>query len=478
MVVSPTKVADSETPTGGEVSPPAKSQQPALIANSCELVSTSSLNATQCDLAFGKGVHIVGQRVDALVIAFRICPGWDVIEAVRRRQALANTVGAAELVLGNFRFALRRRRTPGRVPLENADLRAVFDENAADGFGLELTARATCLGTRHLEQSLNLLYCVADAFGVIHEARLRRFDLAADYAGFELDASDANRVQTRRARLDAFLVDEKDLDGVAISPALREHRSAAHRVTGITVAAGNPLMARMYAKDIELRQPGREEKRAMEHAIWSMHGWNGSDPVTRVEFQGRGVFLDEIDLRDPRALPERLDAVFQHCVRWVRLIDPSSSTRRTRCALDKRWEVVTETVFSHAAAPALRSRAYRGGARPSHVAGAVQSALASRGLLALPTLVAPDGQRFADAAEFAAHLEPRDAEGWVYDAVRGMFLRASELCAEEVLTRFGARGGVEAMAARTLAVQARFWSADDQTPAPSNDAGPQEGQRK
>jgi hypothetical protein len=165
-------------------------------------------------------------------------------------------------------------------------------------------------------------------------------------------------------------------------------------------------------------------------------------------------------------------------MRWVRLIDPASSTRRTRCALDERWQVVMDTVFSHAAAPATRSREHRGGARPSHVSGAVQSALASRGLLTVPLLVASDGRTFEDAAEFAAHLEPRDAEGWVYDAIRGMFLRASELYAEELVTRFGPRGRVEAVATRTRAVQARFWSSDDLTPAPSNDAGSQEGPKK
>lgn len=276
MVVSPIKVADSETPTGGEVSPPAKSQQPADVEQTCEAVSISSSNTTQRDVAFGKGVCIVGQRVDMLVVAFRLGLGWDVVQTVRQRQELANQVGAAELALDDFRFALKRRRSLCGVPFENADLRGIFDEAAAGGFVLELTVRATCLALRSLQESLILLFRIANAFGVVHDARLRRFDLAADYAGFELYPADADRVQTTRARLDAFRIDDKDIDGLSTPEALREHRSASHRVTGITVAAGNPFMARVYAKGIELQQAGREQKRAIEHAIWLGNGWDGS----------------------------------------------------------------------------------------------------------------------------------------------------------------------------------------------------------
>ena len=183
--------------------------------------------------------------------------------------------------------------------------------------------------------------------------------------------------------------------------------------------------------------------------------------VTRVEFQGRGVFLDEINLRDPRALPEKLDPVFQRGVRWVRLIDPSSNARRTRCALDSRWQVVTDTVFSHAAPPIERSRAFRGGARPSHVSGSVQSALASSGLLRPPQLVTADGRTFEDPAEFADHLDHGAAVEWVHNAYRDMFRGASELCADDAVARFGSHAAVVAVATKNEAARARFWSHDD-----------------
>ncbi len=262
--------------------------------------------------------------------------------------------------------------------------------------------------------------------------------------------------------MDSFRAEQKDFDevgGEVLEP-LREHRNASLSVTGITVAAGNPLMARVYAKDIELRQAGREEKRAIEHRIWSEHGWDGVAPVTRVEFQCRGEFLDEIRLRDPRALGDNVDAAFQHCVRWLRLIEPGSSSRRTRSRLDPRWVVVTSTEFAHEADPIMRDRKHRGGALPSHVAGAVQSALAANRRLDCAQLVTPDGEVFENESDFANALSPSDAEAWVRECCAEQFSRAADLCANDALTRHGPNGAVLALVSHARAVCARFSSVD------------------
>lgn len=461
MAVSPIEVTEKATPRRGEVSPPAKSQLNARLSEIGEKVESSGDSAAGETVAFDQGVRCVGKRVDALVIAFKVLVRGAVANQITAQRALANEVGAAELRIGSFRFALRRGRQE-RLPFENADIRGMYDALASGGFVLELTARATFLATRSLSESVGLLTRIARAFGVLRDTRLRRFDLAADYAGFQLSPGDIDRVVTTRARLQAFRADPKDVDEAAPDgyATLREHRDSTLQVTGITVAAGNPLMARVYAKDVELKQPGREGKRAMEHQIWRENGWNGIDSVTRVEFQCRGVFLDEIQLRDPRALEAKLDAVFQLCVRWLRFIEPESNPRRIRCRLDPWWQVVSNTVFAHEAAPLARSRRHRGGARPAHVSGAVQSALASIGLLGPPELVTREGEVFEDETRFAMALDPAGAEGWVRRKHAEMFAAASNVCAAEVLSRFGPRGAVRAVAARTKATIARFSSTD------------------
>ena len=462
----PEPVEDRNDRAGGRVSPPAKSLGTASRAEGAKYPLDSVREPRLDGGAFGGTLRCVGKRVDALVVAFRLEISPAVEDEISERQALADETGAAELRLGEFTFELKRTRTQSVVRLENADIRGRFDPRASGGFVLELTMRAVFLATHSLAETLTMCTRLASEFGEIAESRLRRFDLAADFAGFRLEPNDIERVQTTRASTTTFRVDSKDVDEASIEHGvpLREQRDAARVVTGLTVAAGNPLMARIYAKDKELNLPGREEKRAIEHTIWHQNGWNGIDPVARVEFQCRGEFLSEIGLRNPEHLEQNVDGVFQLAVRWLRFIEPGTKAKRTRCELDFRWAVVVATVFVHESSPIVRDRSYRGGARPSHVAGAVRSVLAAIGNLPPPEMISSDGEVFASERDFAAGLRPDRAEEWVAQTNENMFRQAAKICSEDLLMRHGPAGSVLTLAARIGASRARFSSADAQRP--------------
>lgn len=316
----------SAPPTDGgvRVSHPAKSQPDGIECADADFVQIPAVEGSGVVPAFRGGVRPVGKRVDALVIAFKVGVRRSVTDEIDERQSLADLSGSAELRIAELRFALKCRRARSVVAFENADVRCVYLPLASGAFVVEVVVRATFLATHPLSVSVALCKRIARGLGTIQEWRLRRFDIAADYAGFALSPDDVDRVLTTRARIQSFRADCKDVDEVEGELALpiREHRDSVLRVTGIMVAAGNPLMARVYAKDVELRHAGREEKREVEHKIWRSNGWDGAEPVTRVEFQCRGEFLDEIRLRNPGALESKLDAVFQRCVRWLRLIQP------------------------------------------------------------------------------------------------------------------------------------------------------------
>jgi len=261
---------------------------------------------------------VVGQRVDALVIAFALEVFPSIRDELQERQSIADLAGTAQLRIGDLTCAMKRSRRRDSIVFENADLRGSFDECAAGGWQLELIVRATYLATHALVEVIALARRMAEGFGTIKNARLRRFDLAADSVRFPLRKDDPDRIVTR-ARIDAFIAQTKDIDEVSgefCKPAVREHHSADHTITGFSVAQGNPLMACIYDKTAELAQPGREEKRAIEHEIWSRNGWNGIDPVTRIEFQHRGEFLDDVSLRDIDTLASRLDEIWQLDVRF------------------------------------------------------------------------------------------------------------------------------------------------------------------
>jgi len=468
----PKAFQDAHGAGGGPVSPPAKNQPDESERFGAQIVLGSACEVPGIRVVFGGQIRNIGKRVDALVVAFKVALLESVADEIQERQSLADVCGAAELRLGGFRFALRRTRARSIVAFENADVRGVYDPLASGAFVLEVVVRATFLATHALSESVALCEAIARTLGPIRDCRLRRFDIAVDYAGFALSPSDVERVLTTRARIESFLADSKDFDeaaGELVAP-VREHRDSVLRVTGITVAAGNPLMARVYAKDVELLHAGREEKREIEHKIWRDNGWDGVEPVTRVEFQCRGDFLDEIRLRNPYALEANLDAVFQRCVRWLRFIEPGTNSRRVRCDPDPRWTVVTSTAFRHEAKPIMRDRKHRGGARPAHISGAVQSALAAIGQLRPPEFVTPIGEVFEDETQFSLALAPAEAEEWVRRRNAEMFAQASELCSNDALTRHGPQEAVRAVASRGLAAIARFSSAD-RPDAPNSSAG-------
>ncbi|HXK20886.1 MAG TPA: hypothetical protein VNG33_23910, partial [Polyangiaceae bacterium] len=300
-------------------------------------------------------------RVDALVVAFKVAVEPAVNDELDERQSLADLAGAAEVKAGAARFAVKRSRSRDSFVLENADVRLVVDRRARGGWNVEVTVRAVYLATHSLADAIAMPRRLAASFGVVADARLRRFDLSGDFVGFELAPGDIERLQTTRSKAEQFAVQDKDVAevGTPLGRSLREYRDSGLRVTGFAVSSGNPMMARIYDKTVELRLPGREAKRDIEEARWRANGWDGVQTVVRVEFQHRGAFLDEIRLRDPQRLEGAIDAVWQRDVRWLTLIDVGSATRRCRCALDPRWEVVTGTIFSHVASPIARSREFR-----------------------------------------------------------------------------------------------------------------------
>ncbi|MDF3067092.1 MAG: hypothetical protein K0R38_2693 [Polyangiaceae bacterium] len=393
---------------------------------------------------------MVAVKVDAAPRAF---------DEAARRQALANETGSADLRLGGISFALKRSRRVDVIRFENADVRATLATGTPQGgWHLEVVVRATFLATHRLEDSLTVVRTVALLFGPILAMRLRRFDLAADFVGFPLRDDDSKCVVTRARGVTTFLAESKDVDevsGVVCKPNTREHR-ATGRVTGLTAGAGSALMARLYVKSEEVMLAGREEKRAIEHALWRREGWDGKESVTRVEFQCRGELLDELRLRDIALLPDRLDSTWQYCSRWLRLIEQGSSTRQKRCRIDTRWVAVQSTIFRHRSSAATRDRSVRTAARAAQVLGAALSLSAAGGDLRPIDLGATEDGELRDEAGFAAAMTDSEAQTWVRENVHAVLSQVGDRTASAFINRHGPKGAVIVIAARFNATAARF----------------------
>lgn len=460
---------------GGRVTPPAKSQEDSAGRNATtqgleSLVFPAGADAplASADIpippkATAQQPRVVGKRVDALVVAFAVEPPPPFRDELIERQSIADEAGIAQLTVAGLFFAMKRSRRRDAVSFENADVRGVFDERAAGNWKLELTVRATYLATHRLEESIALVKRIASGFGIVTAIRLRRFDLAVDSIGFPLAHDDIRRFVTQRAKVSAFAPEAKDLDipdRAGFKPAVIAHHGSRLQVTGFSIAQGNPLMARIYDKTEELAVQGNEEKRSIESTIWRANGWDGIAGVTRIEFQHRGVYLDEIDLRNVDDLADKLDAVWQSDVHWLRLVVPTAATRLRRCELDPRWQAVSNVIFRHTAAPIPRRRV-RGGATPEHVIGATRSRLAASGQLKAIKLGTTEDGELLDEHSFAYRMSDDEARAWLREYSLSLFGRAGRDAWRALANGSEPQKAVERFIVKNNSTVARFSSSDD-----------------
>lgn len=104
--------------------------------------------------------------------------------------------------------------------------------------------------------------------------------------------------------------------------------------TGWGIGAGGPLLCRLYNKTIEIQKSGKEYL----HLLWKERGWNGSDPVWRLEFQFRHQVLKQFDLAGFRSAMDSLKGLWTYAMAYVRLAVPNPGDKnRTRWATHPLW---------------------------------------------------------------------------------------------------------------------------------------------
>lgn len=285
------------------------------------------------------------------------------------------------------------------------------------GWTIEVTFAAQWLAEFGLLEALRKGEAMAALCGTVHETRLRRIDLCADVEGWEIGEEDVRRLVKRpRARwqkeyggtvaVDAAgeieLLKKKKSGRVSKTEREEEERAQDYgrgaldrrQITGLSVGRGGALMSRIYDKRIELERD--EERRVNEERRWTDKGWDGRSRVTRVEFQIRNVAVHELGIRDPwrvkdvewgtskhgrrvvvarkdavridedgevhhLGLVDRLDAIWQTCLDWVRLVEPAyrddgEMLPAGRLADDERWALLRDVRFDETCKPSKIKR--------------------------------------------------------------------------------------------------------------------------
>lgn len=368
----------------------------------------------------------VGRRVDWLTLAFRVAIPEHTLRMVELRARRAADVGPVELELPSGRVVgLYASRRDGWFRWECAVAAGVIDLTAAGGWNLAVDMSGAKLRGADLPQALELAYGLAadlgDDPGAVLGARLRRVDLAADFAGWVIRRDDAEGwVRQRRAVLAGYV----DLDDQG---QVRTHEQG-RRVTGHTICPGGAIMLRAYDKRAQLAHLGDPEYAAPELESWRLQGVADDEPVTRVEPQIRGEALAEFGpelatLRDnPLALVDNLNGLWRYLVEdWARLVVPGTASRLSRCDLDERWRAVQAVAFGHDVGKLARTRR-AGRAVTSQAFGCALSAM-------------------ADAARVARQLPADFANGtsgelWARELVRQVMTGAGQEFVDQLLARY------------------------------------------
>lgn len=417
--------------------------------------------------------RLLGARVDWLTIAFRLdAPDHVVSLLAARCEAAARLRTAVGVTFPNgVTVGVKGSRRRGWCAWECDDASGTFDAEAPGGWWLSVDITGEQLAGLTVEAALALAWRIAEAFAdgaaSVLDARLRRCDLAADFAGWELREVDGVLFLTKRRTGRTGYVETPEE-----RTATRTHGKGVD-VTGFTVAPGSPLMLRVYDKRAQLAHLNDEDRTEREESTWRAHGWDGAEPVTRVEFQLRGEALAEFPigsrtLRDlPRALPSQLDALWAYLTReWVRIIVADTATRRKNCDTDPRWEAARAVTFKHAA-DALKRRRRVGRAALSQAFGCAVSALADGGRVTRVPLALADDGVVLDAGETVRKWSAPHAETFVRKRARELMTTAGDSFADALMQRFDG----DAHAAAEWLVEKLNGAVALRTPAAATEAG-------
>lgn len=429
-------------------------------------------------------LSVVGARVDALTVAFRVALDEELVAALEARANVAREHGRASFAFRTLRGELAHSRASRtwHVTNEAAGWRVMVDCKASGaidlpngerlpGWTVEVVWYAQVLADLpHVGVAVERARVLAEGLGSVLDARVRRVDICADVAGASVLPEDVDRLVRRaRAKVTAHGV-EREIEGPLFAGTTSHHANK-RQISGISVCPGGALMARLYDKRRELAQQP-EGKRLAEESRWKDRGWDGEAPVLRVEFQIRGTAVKELGIRDPSAphdaatgvlfkgerLEHRIDPIWQKCLEWTRLVVPGTprpgkryahADRLSDCADDPIWGLLRRVRFLEGSALRVATRRrIRGGASSAQALGCVLSILGHEGELV--TMPEESGTRLGATEEVIESFEIEVIQA---------FVRAGQHAARDLARKWGADKAIAHFGIANNAVMARLAAA-------------------
>ena len=130
--------------------------------------------------------------------------------------------------------------------------------------------------------------------GEIEKTRLSRLDICLDTDRLAFSEEDRDLFITRARAKANHYVDDSYTYGKKFS--------------GFTIGRGNPMLARIYNKKLEIETKGKEWFKE----IWKENGWNEKDDVWRIEYQLRRKALKELSIDKVEDVSEKEDQLWHY----------------------------------------------------------------------------------------------------------------------------------------------------------------------
>lgn len=161
------------------------------------------------------------------------------------------------------------------------------------------------------------LYDILGQLGTIQEsANVSRIDLFVDFVTSEnMESWDRHAWVTRASAINAYSVERE--------------------FSGWMIGAGGVISCRLYNKTLEIRQ----SKKTYLFELWHKAGWNGYDPVWRLEFQLKREVLTQKGLGKLTEVIDNLNGLWSYATtEWLRLTLPNMDDQtRSRWPIHPLW---------------------------------------------------------------------------------------------------------------------------------------------
>jgi len=273
--------------------------------------------------------------VGFIIGAFKLTPeDWSQLAAAKEQAQGTFNSGGTPIKFQGETFSVNAKGSPGyEYILINDDLTLQLAERTEQGSvypEVRVTWRSQYLWRCGWRGAYVHVRDWIHTWAVVLGEKVSRVDLSVDLN------SDLPEVNIRGGEVVSYARSKKEYHEGKF---LVQHHFTGLEDTGYTFGKGD-LLCRVYDKLAEIEH----SQKSWFMDMWRRQGWNGTSPVTRVEFQARRQFLRTMDIETVVDLELQLADLWRYFSGWVSLRYKTNDSNRRRWPVQVFWQIVCDAV--------------------------------------------------------------------------------------------------------------------------------------